>query len=138
MALTVVFFGTPEFAVPALSGLLEARTAVPLVVTQPDRPVGRHAVPVPSAVSRLAAVRGIPSEKPEKLRGNTDLADRIRGLAPDVGVVVAYGRLLPPELLAIPATASSTCTAHFFPGIGARPRCRRRCSREIERRESSP
>jgi methionyl-tRNA formyltransferase len=102
MALTVVFFGTPEFAVPALSRLLEARTALPLVVTQPDRPVGRHAVPVPSAVSRLAAVRGIPTEKPEKVRGNTDLAERIRGLDPDVGVVVAYGRLLPPELLAIP------------------------------------
>jgi methionyl-tRNA formyltransferase len=102
MALRVVFFGTPEFAVPALSRLLEGGAAVPLVVTQPDRPVGRHAVPVPSALARLAAVRGIPVEKPEKLRGNTDLANRIRELTPDVGVVVAYGRLLPPELLAIP------------------------------------
>src|SRR5260370_34022650 len=122
MALSVVFFGTPEFAVPALSGLLEARTAVPLVVTQPDRPVGRHAVPVPSALARLAAVRGIPVEKPEKLRGNTDLADRIRGLAPDVGVVVAYGRLLPPELFAIPRHGFVNVSGSLLPRyLGASP-----------------
>ena len=115
MALRVVFFGTPEFAVPALSRLLEAGTAVPLVVSQPDRPVGRHAVPIPSALARLATVRGIPVEKPEKLRGNTDLADRIRALAPDVGVVVAYGRLLPRDLLAIPRHGFVNVHASLLP-----------------------
>ena len=59
MSLTVVFFGTPEFAVPSLSRLLESGAQVSLVVTQPDRPVGRRSVPLPSAVARLAAVRGL-------------------------------------------------------------------------------
>lgn len=98
----VVFFGTPEFAVPSLEAILEAGIDVPLVVTQPDRPVGRHAALVVSPVARRAAISGIPAEKPDRLKGNVRLLDRIRGVAPDVGVVVAYGRILPKELLEIP------------------------------------
>jgi len=115
VTLKVVFFGTPEFAVPALSRVLESGSPVPLVVTQPDRPAGRHAVAVPSALARLAAVRGIPMEKPEKLALRADLADRIRQLAPDVGVVVAYGRLLPGEVLAIPRLGFVNVHASLLP-----------------------
>jgi methionyl-tRNA formyltransferase len=115
VTLKVVFFGTPEFAVPALSRVLESGSAVPLVVTQPDRPAGRHAVAVPSALARLAVVRGIPMEKPEKLALRADLADRIRQLAPDVGVVVAYGRLLPGEVLAIPRLGFVNVHASLLP-----------------------
>ena len=117
-----VFFGTPDFAVPSLTALLDAGVGVPLVVTQPDRPVGRHAAPLPSAVARAAEARGIPVEKPERLRGNEDLLRRIGDLAPDVGVVVAYGKLLPNSLLALPRLAFVNVHASLLPKYrGASP-----------------
>ena len=117
-----VFFGTPDFAVPSLTALLDAGVEVPLVVTQPDRPVGRHAAPLPSAVARAAEARGIPVEKPERLRGNEDLLRRIGDLAPDVGVVVAYGKLLPNPLLALPRLSFVNVHASLLPKYrGASP-----------------
>src|SRR5262245_37411761 len=98
----VVFFGTPEFAVPSLEAILEAAVVVPLVGTQPVRPVRRHAALVPSPVARLSAISGIAAEKPDRLKGNVRLLERIRSVAPDAGVVVAYGRILPKDLLEIP------------------------------------
>jgi methionyl-tRNA formyltransferase len=117
-----VFFGTPDFAVPSLTALLDGGVEVPLVVTQPDRPVGRHAAPVASAVARAAEARGIPVEKPERLRGNDALLRRIGDLAPDAGVVVAYGRLLPNSLLALPRLAFVNVHASLLPKYrGASP-----------------
>jgi methionyl-tRNA formyltransferase len=124
--LRAVFFGTPDFAVPSLTALLDAGVEVPLVVTQPDRPVGRHAAPVASGVARAAEARGIPVEKPERLRGNDALLRRIGDLAPDVGVVVAYGKLLPNALLALPRLAFINVHASLLPKYrGARLRSRR-------------
>jgi methionyl-tRNA formyltransferase len=100
--LRVVFFGTPAFAVPSLEALLEAGESIDLVVTRPDRPVGRHAEPVPSPVAAAAAARGLRIARPERLKGNRELLGEIARIAPDAGVVVAYGRILPTELLAIP------------------------------------
>src|SRR5262249_48446229 len=120
-SLSVVFFGTPEFAVPSLSLLLESGTRVGLVVTQPDRPSGRHSVPRPSAVARLAAVRGIPIEKPGKLRAASSL-EAIARATPDVGVVVAYGRILPRELLETPRLGFVNVHASLLPRYrGASP-----------------
>jgi methionyl-tRNA formyltransferase len=120
--LRAVFFGTPDFAVPSLTALLDAGVEVPLVVTQPDRPVGRHAAPVASAVARAAEARGIPVEKPEQLRRNDALLRRIGYLAPDVGVVVAYGKLLPNPLLALPRLAFVNVHASLLPKYrGASP-----------------
>jgi methionyl-tRNA formyltransferase len=117
-----VFFGTPDFAVPSLTALLDTGIGVPLVVTQPDRPVGRHAAPLPSAIARAAEARGIPVEKPERLRGNDDLLRRIRDLAPDAGVVVAYGRLLPNPLLDLPRLGFVNVHASLLPKYrGASP-----------------
>jgi methionyl-tRNA formyltransferase len=113
--LRAVFFGTPEFARPSLERMLEAGIEVPLVVTQPDRPVGRHAAAQPSAVARLAAERGISLEKPERLRGNAEVREAIRRLAPDVGVVVAYGRLLPESLLELPLLGFVNVHASLLP-----------------------
>jgi methionyl-tRNA formyltransferase len=110
-----VFFGTPDFAVPSLSRLLAAGVEVPLVVTQPDRPAGRHATPLPSPVARLAAEKGIPVEKPQRLRSNTELLERLRAVAPDVGVVVAYGRLLPAEMLEPPRLSFVNVHASLLP-----------------------
>jgi methionyl-tRNA formyltransferase len=66
-----VFFGTPEFAVPSLEALLAVGVEVPLVVTRPDRPVGRRRELRASAVAERAAARGLRAAKPESLLGNT-------------------------------------------------------------------
>src|SRR5947208_2913660 len=103
--LRVVFFGTPEFAVPSLHALVAVGVEVPLVVTQPDRPVGRHAAAMPSAVAERAQSLGLATEKPEAIRGNAALLERVRAARPDALAVIAYGRILPPELLAVPRLA---------------------------------
>jgi len=113
--LRVVFFGTPDFAVPSLAALLEAGHEVPLVVTQPDRPVGRRAAPRPSPVAALASARGIPISRPEKVRGNRDLLDLLRAARPDALAVVAYGRILPREILDLPRLAAVNVHASLLP-----------------------
>ncbi len=110
-----VFFGTPEFAVPSLEALLDAGVPVPLVVTQPDRPVGRHAAPQPSPVAALAAARGIPTEKPASLRGNADFLARIAAAGPGAIAVVAYGKIFPPELLRLPRLGCVNVHASLLP-----------------------
>ena len=113
--LRAVFFGTPEFAVPSLSRLLGAGVEVPLVVTQPDRPVGRHAAPLPSPIARLAAENKLVVDKPGRLRSNAELLERLRAIAPDVGVVVAYGKLLPREMLGLPRLSFVNVHASLLP-----------------------
>jgi methionyl-tRNA formyltransferase len=97
----VVFFGTPEFAVPSLRALVDEGAEVVAVVTRPDRPKGRsRSTVVPSAVKQAATRLGLPVLQPERPRGDVFLAG-LRRLNPDLGVVVAYGHLLRPEVLAI-------------------------------------
>lgn len=121
-SLRLVFFGTPEFAVPSLVRLLDAGFAVPLVVTRPDRPVGRHATPQPSPVARLAAERGLRVEKPERLRGAPGFLEVLRAARPDAGIVVAYGKILPQELLALPRLGFVNVHASLLPKFrGASP-----------------
>ena len=97
----LVFMGTPDFAVPCLQRLLEDGHEVPAVFTQPDKPVGRHAVLTPPPVKQLALSHGIPVYQPTKMRDGT-VAALLRELAPDCLVVVAYGRILPQEILDVP------------------------------------
>ena len=97
----IVFMGTPDFAVPCLQRLLEDGHEVPAVFTQPDKPVGRHAVLTPPPVKQLAFSHGIPVYQPTKMRDGT-VAALLRELAPDCLVVVAYGRILPQEILDVP------------------------------------
>ncbi len=94
-----VFYGTPSEAVPSLEALAEIAEVL-LVTTRPDRPRGRSGRPQPPPVKEAALDRGLPVAQPE--RAVHDLA-RLRSLAPAVAVVVAYGQLLPPALLAVPA-----------------------------------
>lgn len=96
----VAFFGTPEFAVPALVRLLESRHRVEVVVSRPDKPVGRHQVMTAPPVITLAERRGIRSEQPRSLKDPSSAEALLEGL--DAAVVVAYGRLIPEELLRIP------------------------------------
>ena len=101
MALRIVFMGTPDFAVPCLARILADGYTVPGVFTQPDKPVGRHQTLTPPPVKRLAQEHGIPVYQPQKLRDGTAL-ELLQSLEPDLVVVVAYGRILPRELLDCP------------------------------------
>ena len=93
-----VFYGTPVEAVPSLQALVNL-AEVPLVVTRPDRPRGRSGTPQPPPVKEAARALGLEVSQPE--RAGRDV-ERMRTLAPDVAVVVAYGQILPPDLLAVP------------------------------------
>jgi methionyl-tRNA formyltransferase len=97
----VVFFGTPEFATPSLEALVAAGHEVQLVVTRPDKPAGRHMHMAAPAVVAAARHLGLPLAQPDKLSVD-EFTNRLRVLAPDVAVVVAFGRLLSPRLLRVP------------------------------------
>ena len=90
--------GTPDPAVPSLAAILAAGHEVPLVVTQPDRPVGRSKSPRPPPVKTLALARGLAVLQPESVR-TPEFRDAIAGAAPDAIAVVAYGRKLPRPVL---------------------------------------
>lgn len=99
--LRIVFMGTPDFAVPCLERILADGHEVAGVFTQPDKPVGRHAVLTPPPVKELALRHGLTVYQPAKMRDGTALA-LLRELRPECVVVVAYGRILPQELLDVP------------------------------------
>jgi len=99
--LRVAFAGTPQFAVPALAALLASRHTVVGVLTQPDRPKGRGRLLTAGPVKQLALDHGLVVAQPETLRDPQGL-DAVAALAPDVMVVVAYGRILPREVLQLP------------------------------------
>lgn len=96
-----VFFGTPPWAVPSLEALLESDIEVAAVVTNPDRPAGRGMKLRASPVKERALQAGLEILQPQRARG-PELHDSLQALVPDVATVVAYGKILPPSLLAIP------------------------------------
>jgi len=112
--LRVVFFGTPQFAVPSLRALLASRHPVVGVVTQPDRPRGRGQHVTDSPVKQLAREHGIPVLQPERLKDESALA-ALRELAPDLGVVAAYGKILPAAVLATPVFGLINVLASLLP-----------------------
>lgn len=98
----LVFCGTPQFAVPTLDALVAAGHDVALVLSQPDKPVGRTGDVNPTPVKRAALVHGIPVLQPEKLRNNETLQNQLIAARPDAIIVVAYGRILPGWMLDLP------------------------------------
>lgn len=118
----VVFFGTPDFAVPSLEALCGEGFDVAAVVTQPDRPQGRsRSQMVPSPVKTAALEEGIPLLQPERPTGD-EFYKAIRDLEPEAGVVVAYGHLLKPDLLAIPKRGMINVHPSLLPELrGAAP-----------------
>jgi methionyl-tRNA formyltransferase len=111
----IVFFGTPAFAVPCLQALLDESAQVVAVVTRPDRPQGRsHSTLISPPVKLLAEQHGIPVLQPERPRGDLFVTS-LRRLAPDLGVVVAYGHILTPEVLAIPPRGMINVHASLLP-----------------------
>jgi methionyl-tRNA formyltransferase len=116
----VLFYGTPEFALPALEALLRHHEVV-AVVTQPDRPAhrGQHVTPPP--VKRRALDAGVPVIQPPRLR-DPGWAERLRALGADVAVVVAFGQILPRAVLDAPARGSINVHASLLPRYrGAAP-----------------
>ncbi|HKY61898.1 MAG TPA: methionyl-tRNA formyltransferase [bacterium] len=97
-----VFMGSPEIAVPSLQALQSAGHQGLAVVTQPDKPKGRGQVLSPPAVKVAAEALGLPVLQPEKIKANPDFVESLRRLEPELIVVVAYGKILPPEVLRIP------------------------------------
>ncbi len=110
----VVFAGTPPFAAQALDALVGAGHSVQLVLTQPDRPAGRGMRLTPSAVAQAAALHGLPVAKPASLKPPGS-QEAIRNAAPDVMVVAAYGLILPPAVLGIPAHGCLNIHASLLP-----------------------
>jgi methionyl-tRNA formyltransferase len=115
-----VFFGTPEVAVPALRALVTT-TSVVAVVCQPDRPAGRTLKSLPCAVKVAAVELGLPVHQPLKVR-NGEFADWLRAQHADLGVVLAYGRILPKDVLAAPRLGCVNLHASLLPKYrGAAP-----------------
>ncbi len=110
----IVFMGTPDFAVPSLQALIDAGHEIAAVYTQPDKPVGRRQELTAPPVKELALEYGIPVYQPTKMRDGT-LAEQLRQLAPDLIAVVAYGRLLPKEILEIPPMGCINVHASLLP-----------------------
>jgi methionyl-tRNA formyltransferase len=118
----IVFFGTPDFAVASFQALVEGRFPVTGVVTQPDKPQGRsrsELVPPPIKVAARSA--GIPVLQPVRPVGDV-FTTSLRRLEPDLGVVVAYGHILRPEILSIPSRGMINVHASLLPRYrGAAP-----------------
>jgi methionyl-tRNA formyltransferase len=118
----IVFFGTPEFAVPSFLALVQGRFTVAGVVSQPDKPHGRsrsQLVPPPIKVAALSA--GVPVLQPVRPVGDVFTAS-LRRLEPDLGIVVAYGHILRPEVLSIPPRGMINVHASLLPRYrGAAP-----------------
>jgi methionyl-tRNA formyltransferase len=109
----IVFMGTPLLAVPSLQAC-QAVGEVVAVVTQPDRPKDRGRAVQASAVKLAAEADGLPVLQPPRLKG-TDFARTLSALRPEVAVVTAYGRLLPPDVLAAPVQGSLNVHASLLP-----------------------
>jgi methionyl-tRNA formyltransferase len=117
----ILFWGTPDFAVPSLRALLGEAHDVVGVVTQPDRPAGRGRALRPSPVKLQALDEGIPVLQPERARGDEFMA-AVRDLDPELSVVVAYGQILSRAVLDLPALGSINVHASLLPELrGAAP-----------------
>jgi len=118
----LVFCGTPQFAVPTLQALLAANHEVALVVSQPDRPVGRDRLLTTPPVKLAALATGLAVAQPETIRNNPEFRAQLETIAPDAIVVVAYGRLIPPWMLALPRHGCINLHASLLPRYrGAAP-----------------
>ena len=98
----IVFMGTPDFARDSLSAIYDAGHEITAVVTVPDKPKGRGMKLIPCEVKEYAIEKNIKVYQPEKLRENKEIVDTLKDINPDVICVVAYGKIIPKEILEIP------------------------------------
>ena len=110
----ILFMGTPDFSVPVLEALIEAGHEIVLAVTQPDKPIGRSKKQTPPPVKVCAEKHGIPVFQPERVR-RPEAMERLAKVQADLGVVVAFGQILPQALLDLPAHGCFNVHASLLP-----------------------
>ena len=106
--------GTPDFAVPCLKALVESGENVTAVFSQPDKPKGRHGVLTAPPVKELALKMGVPVFQPTKMRDGTAL-EMLKSVQPELVIVVAYGKILPKEILDYPKYGCINIHASLLP-----------------------
>jgi len=120
--MNVVFCGTPPFAVPTLTTLVNSGFTVSLVVTQPDKPRGRGLEVVFSPVKQAALQFGLPVVQPEKIKNNEQFRSQLSSLDPDAIIVVGYGRIIPQWMIDLPVLGNLNVHASLLPKYrGAAP-----------------
>ena len=118
----LVYCGTPEFAVPTLKAVIAAGHEVALVLTQPDRAVGRSQALQAPPVKRVALELGLSVAQPEKLKNNLELRAQLASIAPDAILIVAYGRIIPQWMLDLPPLGNINLHGSLLPKYrGAAP-----------------
>lgn len=118
----IIFMGTPDFSVPALNALVEGGHRIELVVTQPDKPKGRGKALQMSPVKEQALALGLPVATPAKIRGNEAFIRQLEEIHADVIVVIAFGQILPGEVLRLPKYGCVNIHASLLPRYrGAAP-----------------
>jgi methionyl-tRNA formyltransferase len=121
-SLTLVFCGTPRFAVPTLEALVHAGFPVGLVVTQPDRPRGRGLALTPSAVKESALALQLPVTQPDSIKNNDEFRAQLTAFRPDAIIVVGYGRIIPQWMIDLPRSGNINLHASLLPKYrGAAP-----------------
>ena len=114
--------GTPDFAVESLTKLYEAGHEITAVVTNPDKPKGRGMKMIASPVKMYALEKQLPVYQPVKVKNNTEFIEQLKAIKPDFICVVAYGKILPKEILEIPALGCINVHASLLPKYrGAAP-----------------
>ena len=122
MPLSLIFCGTPPFAVPTLEKLAAAGYQIHLVVTQPDRPKGRGLALVASPVKQSALKLNLPITQPDRIKANDEFRDHLAALHPDAIIVVGYGRIIPQWMLDLPPLGNINLHASLLPKYrGAAP-----------------
>ncbi len=120
--MNIVFMGTPDFAKDSLKAIYEAEYNIKAVVTNPDRPKGRGMKMIASPVKEFAIEKNINIYQPEKVRNNQEFINEIKKINPDIICVVAYGKILPKEILDIPKYGCINVHASLLPKYrGAAP-----------------
>ena len=118
----IVFMGTPDFAEESLKAIYEAGHEIVAIITNPDRPKGRGMKMIPSPVKEFATEKGLRIFQPEKVKNNEEFVKELKALQPDAICVVAYGKILPKEILDIPPYGCINVHASLLPKYrGAAP-----------------
>lgn len=121
-SLTLVFCGTPAFAVPTLQKLADSGFNIPLVVTQPDRPRGRGLELAPSPVKQCAREFNLPVAQPATIKNNEEFKAQLTAIQPDAIIVVGYGRIIPSWMIELPRFGNVNLHASLLPKYrGAAP-----------------
>lgn len=117
----IAFFGTPDFAVPVLETIYSSKHKIIVVITQPDKPVGRKQIKTPPPVKKFSLKNNLPILQPEKLKDETFLK-KYKTFNPDLNLIVSFGQILPEELIYFPKYHSLNIHASLLPKYrGASP-----------------